>query len=84
MTSEISKQVFPFTLDTDAPAFRAGLERLRHLAGKIAEAKAEGGLFGGLRRIGLTAAAGATLLRLYLHPVQDHETPELIRLAPTW
>lgn len=84
VTSEISKQVFPFTLDTDAPAFRAGLERLRHLAGKIAEAKAEGGLFGGLRRIGLTAAAGVTLLRLYLHPVQDHETPESIRLAPTW
>ncbi|MCR9071132.1 MAG: magnesium-protoporphyrin IX monomethyl ester (oxidative) cyclase [Alphaproteobacteria bacterium] len=84
VTSEISKQVFPFTLDTDAPAFRAGLERLRHLAGRIADAKAEGGLFGGLRRIGLTAAAGATLLRLYLHPVQEHETPEAIRLAPTW
>ncbi|MEQ8585746.1 MAG: magnesium-protoporphyrin IX monomethyl ester (oxidative) cyclase [Thalassobaculaceae bacterium] len=84
VTSEISKQVFPFTLDTDAPAFRAGLERLRELAGGIADAKAQGGIVGGLRRVGLTAAAGVTLLRLYMMPVQNHEMPESIRLAPTW
>lgn len=84
VTSEISKQVFPFTLDTDAPAFRAGLERLRDLGGRIADAKAQGGILGGLRRVGLMAAAGTTLLRLYMLPVQNHETPESIRLAPTW
>jgi magnesium-protoporphyrin IX monomethyl ester (oxidative) cyclase len=78
VTSEISKQVFPFTLQTDAPAFREGLERLRRIADRIADARAEGGL------IGLMAAAGATLLRLYLHPVRDHEVPASIRLAPTW
>ena len=34
ITSEISKQVFPITLDTDHPAFRRGLARLlRDLAG---------------------------------------------------
>ena len=84
VTSEISKQVFPFTLDTDAPAFREGLERLRRIADGIAEAKAEGGLRGGLRRLGLTAAAGLTFARLYLHPVRDHEVPESVRLAPSW
>ena len=30
--SEITRQVFPLTLDTDAPGFRAGLERMRRIA----------------------------------------------------
>ena len=46
ITNDISKQVFPFTLDIDAPAFRAGLERLFAIAQKSAAAKARGGLLG--------------------------------------
>jgi len=84
VTSEISKQVFPFTLDTDAPAFREGLDRLRTIADDIAAAKARGGIVGSLKRVGLIAKAGLTLAKLYLHPVKDHEAPATVRLVPSW
>jgi magnesium-protoporphyrin IX monomethyl ester (oxidative) cyclase len=82
--SEISKQVFPFTLDTDAPAFRAGLERLREIANGIEEAKKQGGISGGVKRVSLIATAGLTLIKLYLHPVKHHEAPASVRLVPSY
>ncbi|MBU6437811.1 MAG: magnesium-protoporphyrin IX monomethyl ester (oxidative) cyclase, partial [Betaproteobacteria bacterium] len=39
ITSEISKQVFPFTLDVDHPAFRRGLVRLHEAAQRMDDAK---------------------------------------------
>jgi magnesium-protoporphyrin IX monomethyl ester (oxidative) cyclase len=84
ITSEISKQVFPLTLDIDDPRFRAGLERLRALSIAMEEAKARGGLFGRLRQAGLAVAAAATFARLYLLPVKPNELPQQARLAPAW
>ncbi len=82
--SEITRQVFPLTLDVDHPAFLQGLERLRRLADGMARARAQGGPVGWLKRMGLTGAAGLTLLRLYLLPVQPNEAPAQVRLAPAW
>jgi len=48
--SEISKQVFPVMLDIDAPAFRAGMERMRHVTHRLAAAKAQGGVGGAVKR----------------------------------
>ena len=84
ITSEISRQIFPVVLDTDAPGFRAGLERLREIAGKMGEAKAQGGVIGGIKRLGLMGAAGLTLARLYFHPTKTNELPADVRLAPSW
>jgi magnesium-protoporphyrin IX monomethyl ester (oxidative) cyclase len=84
ITSEISRQVFPFTLALDDPRFRAGLERLRRIADKIAVATARGGAFGYLGRVALSVAAGATLVRLYALPAKANQLPNDVRLVPVW
>lgn len=84
ITSEITKQVFPLTLDLDAPAFRAGLERLRRISVATEAAKARGGIGGALRRAGLGVMAGFTFLRLYTLPAKPNALPANARLAPTW
>jgi len=84
ITSDISKQVFPLSLDLDNPKFRRGLERLRKLAAAGAAAKARGGLPGLIKRLGCGAAAALTFARLYLLPVRRHDLPEQVRMAPVW
>jgi magnesium-protoporphyrin IX monomethyl ester (oxidative) cyclase len=84
ITSEISKQVFPLTLDIDDPRFRAGLERLTELSRRIEAAKASGGIGGALRRAGLAVAGVATFARLYLLPVKRSALPASARMAPAW
>jgi magnesium-protoporphyrin IX monomethyl ester (oxidative) cyclase len=84
ITTEISKQVFPVSLDTDSPAFRAGLERLFFVQTRYDEAKARGGLLGKLAQARWATAGAAAFLRLYLLPVQQHALPANIRVAPTW
>ena len=84
ITSQITKQVFPLTLDTDAPAFRALLETMRTLAGGIARAKAQGGIVGGLKRAGLTAQVAVTFARMYVYRAPRNELPTTVRLQPAW
>lgn len=84
ITTEISKQVFPISLDTDSPKFRAGLDKLFRTQQRFDEAKARGGLIGKLQQ-GLCAVSGAlTFAGLYLHPVKRHALPAQIRVAPAW
>jgi magnesium-protoporphyrin IX monomethyl ester (oxidative) cyclase len=84
ITSEITKQVFPLTLNIDDPRFRAGLERLRRLSLASDAARAQGGLLGGIKRMGLTVAAAATFVRLYCLPATPNELPANPRVAPAW
>lgn len=84
ITTEISKQVFPISLDTDHPSFRAGLDRLVKLQAGIDAAKARGGLVGRLQQAGHAAAAALTFARLYLRPVKRHALPAQVRVAPSW
>lgn len=84
ITSQISRQIFPVVLDTDSPGFRVKLERLREIADGIEDAKKQGGLIGGLRRLGLMGAAGLTFARLYFHPAKRNDLPTDVRLVPSW
>jgi magnesium-protoporphyrin IX monomethyl ester (oxidative) cyclase len=84
ITSEISKQVFPFTLALDDPRFFAKLETLKGLSQAIAAAGAAGGPWNRLKRLALTGRAGLTFAGLYLLPVNPHHTPDQVRLAPAW
>jgi magnesium-protoporphyrin IX monomethyl ester (oxidative) cyclase len=84
ITSEISRQVFPLTLDLEDPRFFAGLERLRRITEASAAARLRGGLGGRLTRFGLGIAAGATFVRMYLLPSRPNTLPQDVRLAPAW
>ena len=84
ITSEISRQVFPVTLDLDHPVFRAELERLRRSAARAEAARERGGLGGLVRRIGCLVPAAYALIRLFCLPVKAHELPRAIRVAPVW
>jgi magnesium-protoporphyrin IX monomethyl ester (oxidative) cyclase len=84
ITTAISKQVFPLSLQTNAPTFRAGLRRLVEASEGYARAKAQGGVGGLVKRAGWAVVAAGTFAKLYLHPVDRHELPAQMRVAPAW
>jgi magnesium-protoporphyrin IX monomethyl ester (oxidative) cyclase len=77
LTSEISRQTFPLTLDLDNPKFKAGLDRLTEIA------KAMEGV-GRVRKAALAVSAAFTFARLYLLPARANPLPADIRLSPVW
>ncbi len=84
ITSEISKQVFPLTLDIDNPRFKQLMDLLLRTSVKIDQAKRRGGVVGALKRVGLAGVAATTLARLYLLPVKRNTPPADSRLVPAW
>jgi len=84
ITTEISKQVFPVTLDLDHPAFAKGLERMRRITVANKAAREKGGLLAKLG-IGLrTIEAGITFLRMYTLPAKHDALPAQVCMAPSW
>jgi magnesium-protoporphyrin IX monomethyl ester (oxidative) cyclase len=84
ITSEISRQVFPLTLNLDDPRFAAGLEKLRLISEAIEQARAAGGVLNLVKRGALAAKAAAVFARLYLLPATPNQLPANVRLAPNW
>jgi len=84
ITTKISQQIFPLSLDLDHPAFRAGMDRLAAISEEAANAKARGGIMGWVSRARLGLAGAFTFLRLYTLPTLKNELPEDVRMAPTW
>jgi magnesium-protoporphyrin IX monomethyl ester (oxidative) cyclase len=84
ITTAISRQIFPLTLNTDDPRMRAGLESLARIDRASLAAKAQGGLLGGIKRAALAVKGTLVFARLYFLPVQDHEAPAQVRVAPAW
>ena len=83
-TSEICRQVFPVELDLDNPAFAAGLERMRGITVAKGAARKQGGIVGAVKNAGLTVAAGAVFIRMFLLPVKQNRMPDSVRMAPAW
>ena len=84
VTSEITRQVFPITLDLDSPVFKAGLDRLLRLADAMAAAKRQGSFIGGLKWVGLVVGVAATFGRLFVLSPKRNPLPATIRLSPVW
>ena len=84
ITTEITKQVFPISLDTDNPKFRAGLNRLLAISRKLEAAKAQGGIIGKLKQAACATQGVLAFIGLYFHPVHRHDLPAEIRMQPAW
>jgi magnesium-protoporphyrin IX monomethyl ester (oxidative) cyclase len=82
IVNEISRQVFPLSLDIDAPAFRAGMDRLRHYAERAE--RAGPGLRGALVRAACAAGGAIAFARLYFVPTREQPLPAQVRVAPAW
>ncbi len=83
-TSEISKQVFPMTLDIDHPRWRKGLDRLQDASVQVARAKKRGGVGGMVSRIGGMTKATLAFVSLYTIPAIPNEVPVSSRMEPAY
>ena len=83
-TSEITKQVFPITLDIDNPRWRRGLDRLEAANSQITAAKKAGGVGGRISQMLGSARAGMAFLSLFMIPAKKNEVPAETRLEPAY
>ncbi len=83
-TSEISRQIFPITLDIDHPRWMPGLKRLQKASTDLDAAKKRGGVMGTLGKIGAGARAAMAFVSLYTIPAKRHTVPENTRLEPAY
>ncbi len=84
LTSEISQQIFPVSLNLDDERFWKGMDKLVAINERIEVAKQRGGVVGKLKIAALNVSASLVFARLYLLPVVKHELPSNVRLAPIW
>ncbi|MBC7284967.1 magnesium-protoporphyrin IX monomethyl ester (oxidative) cyclase [Hoeflea sp.] len=84
LTSEITKQVFPLTLDLDHPGFIASLRKLNRINADVNAAAERGGIAGTIAKNWHMARAGLTFARLYMIPTKTNRVPAKSRLQPVW
>lgn len=84
ITSEISKQVFPVSLDIDHPKFRFEMDYLHRVADQFYQAKKSGGIIGAIKQSWYATLGFMSFVRLYFIPVKHHQLPKKIRMAPVW
>lgn len=83
-TSEISKQVFPMTLDIDHPRWLKGLDRIELASRQVAEGKKRGGVKGTAQRLAGMAKAATAFVSLYTIPAVQHAVPASSRMEPAY
>jgi magnesium-protoporphyrin IX monomethyl ester (oxidative) cyclase len=84
LTSDITKQVFPFTLNLSDSRMWEGFAKLKDFSDRIEEQKLLPGVLPVVKRIYLGLRAGITFFGLYLLPVVSNELPADVRLQPVW
>lgn len=80
-TSELTKQIFPITLDIDHPRWMPALRRLHKANVDLAQAKKEGAV---LRKWGASARAITAFVQLFTIPAKRHNVPAVTRLEPCY
>jgi magnesium-protoporphyrin IX monomethyl ester (oxidative) cyclase len=84
ITSEITKQVFPFTLNIDDPRFRTGLEKMRLISEAMEIQKDRGGVISLIKRATLGLTAALTFVHMYCLPTTPNRLPQNMRVVPAW
>ena len=83
-TSELSKQVFPLTLNIDHPSWLPMLEVLRKANLAIDEAEKRGGFGGWASKMVHNIKGGLAFVRLLIIPSVRNTPPESTRLEPCY
>lgn len=83
-TSEISKQIFPLTLDLDNPRFLKLMDRMYRNTVDMGKTREKGGIFGGIRRGMLMLGNALTFVQLYVMPVKKNTPPADFSLVPAY
>ena len=83
-TSEITKQVFPLTLNIDHPRWRPNLDRMEAASRQVAAAKARGGVLGFASRIAGMTKAAVAFVSVFTIPVHKNAVPDSPRLEPAY
>lgn len=83
-TSELTRQIFPITLDIEHPRWRAGLKRLQRANADLAQADKQSGPGAALRRMSARIRAASAFIGLYTIPARSHRVPDVTRLEPVY
>ena len=83
-TSELSKQIFPITLDIDDPRWLKNCRALYRANADIAKAKERGGIAGKVDQLWGSLRAGRAFVALYFIPAKKHQVPAKTRLEPCY
>lgn len=83
-TSEISKQVFPFTLDIEHKRWRVNLDRMERASVQIAKAKQRGGVVGMVSRLTGMAKAGIAFVSVLTIPSIPNDVPDSPVMVPAY
>ncbi len=84
LTSEITKQVFPLTLDLDHPGLKRRFHRMVEISNSMQKAKARGGIAGRVGAAWHGVRAFMNFAGLYMIPTIKNELPVNSRLHPVW
>ena len=84
LTSLISKQVFPVSLDLESPRIWELFEKMFQLTLAIEATKRTPGIGSALRRAMLKATVATTFVQLYFLPVESNVLPVNVRMEPVW
>ena len=83
-TSELSKQIFPITLDIDNPRWNRNLVRMQKANVDLAESTGKAGLGAKIVRMSARFRVAKAFIALYAIPSKTHQVPESTRLEPVW
>jgi len=83
-TSELSKQIFPITLDIDNPRWERNLLRMQKANVDLSETTGKAGFGAKLARLGARMRVAKAFVALYTISSKSHQVPESSRLEPVW